>query len=528
MKDLLSNLKENNQDFEFYPTNSRMIATICNYFGRQLKGKTILDIGAGNGNFFTKLEIEMKKVMDIAIQNGADKRDINFWIHKFAIEKSQILIDAMPSDIIVVGADFYEQTLFDKEFDYIFCNPPYSQFKDWMHKIIKETNCNNVIMIMPSRWQDDKALVELVEKRGFTYKILAKDDFLDGERQARAYVDIIVFSRSKRNNNEYGYDHEIPQSFINFFEEEFISNFTAEKDQKIDDRLKDATENELVPAGNLVETMVNLYTLERNNLIDSYKAITKLSERTLRDIGVDKVNLINSLWYKITRLKKEYWQHLIHHTDKITDRLIKNVREDLLSSMSMSGRNDIDFNHGNIYAVIIWIIKNANKSYDQQLLRMFDICIAPENIKNYKSNQKVFETEENRWGHGCGTKQFKNEKEVSNVVLDYRIITRKNQYGHNSWLGSSVEDFVIEDWEIICNNLLGHKNFGDIKFFKNGNCHIKFNVEFAKAFNIQASLLKGWIKDKRQAKEEFEMDITEEDLNFSNFQINKNHFLLLD
>jgi hypothetical protein len=195
----------------------------------------------------------------------------------------------------------------------------------------------------------------------------------------------------------------------------------------------------------------------------------------------------------------------------------------------MSGRNDIDFNHGNIYAVIIWIIKNANKSYDQQLLKMFDICITPENIKNYKSNQKVFETEENRWGHGCGTKtQFKNEKDVRNVVLDYRIITKENQYGHKKWLSSSVEDFVIEDWEIICNNLLGHKNFGDIKFFKNGNCHIKFNVDFAKAFNIQASLLKGWIKDKREAKEEFGMEIKEQDLNFNNFQVNKNNFLLLE
>jgi hypothetical protein len=506
MKNLLDNLKENNQDYEFYPTTQKMVDIIKNdIYIRDYS--SILDIGAGNGNFFKKLNIKCKK---------------------FAIEKSQILIDAMPNDIIMVGADFYEQTLFDKDFDYIFCNPPYSQFKDWMHKIIKETNCNDVIMIVPSRWQDDKALVELVKKRGFTYRILAKDDFLDGERQARAYVDIIVFSRSRRSNNEYGYNHEIPQSFINFFEEEFISNFTGEKDQKIDDRLKDATENELVPAGNLVETMVNLYTLERNNLIDSYKAITKLSERTLRDIGVDKVKLINSLWDKITRLKKEYWQHLIHHTDKITDRLIKNVREDLLCSMSMSGHNDIDFNHGNIYAVIIWIIKNANKSYDEQLLFMFDICIEPANIKKYKSNQKVFETEENRWGSGAGTR-FKNKKEVRNITLDYRIITSINdyRYGYTSYYKQSNENQVIQDWEIICNNLLGHKNFGEIKFYKNNNCHIKFNVDFAKAFNIQASLLKGWIKDKRQAKEEFEMKITDEDLNFNYFQINKNNFLLL-
>ena len=86
MKDLINNIKENNQDFEFYPTNSRMIAKIVDHLGyKNLKHKTILDIGAGNGNFFTKLDIEAKKIIDIAIQNGADKRDDNFYISKFAI-----------------------------------------------------------------------------------------------------------------------------------------------------------------------------------------------------------------------------------------------------------------------------------------------------------------------------------------------------------------------------------------------------------------------------------------------------------
>jgi hypothetical protein len=509
MKDLLSNLKENNQDFEFYPTTQKMVDIIKENVGHLLKCSNILDIGAGNGNFFTKLDLPCQK---------------------FAIEKSQILIDAMPNDVIVIGSDFHEQTLFDKDrIDYIFCNPPYSEFKDWMHKIIKEANCNNVIMIVPSRWKDDNDLMELINKRKFNYRILGNDNFLDSERQARAYVDIILFSRANRHNDDYGYDR-VPRSFIDFFNEEFGINFTCEKDIKLDERMKNAEENEVVPAGNFVEMMVNLYTIEMGQLIDSYKAICKLSENTLKDIGVNKVKLTNSLWEKINKLKKEYWKHLIDRTDKITDRLIEKTRQNLLSIMTLSGKNDINFTAGNIYAVIIWIIKNANKSYDEQLLHMFDICIAPENIKNYKSNKKVFETEENCWGHGCGTKtRFKNDKDVNNVILDYRIITKKGSYYYYRSFGSQDnESYIIQDWETICNNLLGHKNFGEIKFFKNGNCHIKFNVEFAKAFNIQASLLKGWIKDKRQAKEEFEMDITEEDLNFSNFQINKNHFLLLD
>ena len=178
MKNLLDNLKENNQDFEFYPTNSRMIATICNYFGRQLKDKTILDIGAGNGNFFTKLDSEIKKVMNIAIQNGADKRDINFNIHKFAIEKSEILIEQMPNDITIIGADFQQQTLIDKDFDYIFCNPPYSEFREWMYKIINETNSNDVIMIVPSRWIKDDELLALIKKRQFKFDMICFFNYL--------------------------------------------------------------------------------------------------------------------------------------------------------------------------------------------------------------------------------------------------------------------------------------------------------------------------------------------------------------
>lgn len=528
MKNLLDNLKENNQDWEFYPTNSRMIAKIYNYFGRQLNGSTILDIGAGNGNFLTKLEIEAKKIIDIAIQNGADKRDANFYINKFAIEKSEILIEQMPNDITIIGADFQQQTLIDKDFDYIFCNPPYREFKEWMYKIINETNSNDVIMIVPSRWTKDDELLALIKKRQFTFKIIGNDDFLDAERQARAYVDIIHFSRLREKQ---AYDREnresINQSFIDFFEDQFGESFKNEKEKELKEKLEEARENELVAGNNTVETLCNLYNIEFEKLLNSYKAIAQLGEATLKDIGLDKNKILSSLNYKISNLKKDYWRYLINNTDKITSRLIRSIRDKLIEKITVS-IGSIDFNEKNVYAIVIWIIKNANKSYDEQLLFMFDICIEPANIKKYKSNQKVFETEENRWGSGVGTR-FKNKKEVSNITLDYRIITSINDYGYGytSYYRQSKENQVIQDWETICNNLLGHKNFGEIKFYKNNNCHIKFNVDFAKAFNIQASLLKGWIKDKRQAKEEFEMKITDEDLNFNYFQINKNNFLLL-
>ena len=44
---LIKELKENNEDFEFYPTSKNMIDVIIPY----LKCETVLDIGCGTCNF---------------------------------------------------------------------------------------------------------------------------------------------------------------------------------------------------------------------------------------------------------------------------------------------------------------------------------------------------------------------------------------------------------------------------------------------------------------------------------------------
>ena len=503
MKNLLDTLKNNNQDFEFYPTTSKMISDIVNHIGSyNFEKGTILDIGAGNGNFFTKLS----KMCDTT------------YLKKFAIEKSQILINQMPNDIIVVGADFYQQTLIDKDFDLIFCNPPYSEFKAWIEKVISETNCNKVIFIVPERWQEDSSLVELVKKRGFEYKIVSSDDFLDGERQARAKINIIYFTRHRQK-----YYCDLNQSFVDFFQENFSALKTKEAEIKIDKRM----ENELVAGNNLIERMCSLYTLEFKSLMDSFTAISKIDDKTLENIGINRSKVMGALSNRIAKLKNEYWMHLIHNLKEVKERLIYKFREALITSITFAIGN-IDFNEENCYAILIWIIKNANKSMNEQLLFMFDLCIEPENIKKYKSNKLVFETEDRGWGKREDIR-FKNKKEIKDITLDYRIITNSRSYQIRNYYNENEEEHnIINSWEVICNNLLGHTNFGEIKFFKNGNVHLKFNVEFSKAFNVQASLLKGWIKDKRQAVNEFEMDIKEEDLNFNYFHFNNKNQLLIE
>ena len=75
MKNLLDTIKENNEDFEFYPTTQKMVNIIVANVGKSLltTGR-LLDIGAGNGNFFTKLTN--------CVNTSC--------LRKFAIEKSQI------------------------------------------------------------------------------------------------------------------------------------------------------------------------------------------------------------------------------------------------------------------------------------------------------------------------------------------------------------------------------------------------------------------------------------------------------
>lgn len=46
----------------------------------------------------------------------------------------------------------------------------------------------------------------------------------------------------------------------------------------------------------------------------------------------------------------------------------------------------------------------------------------------------------------------------------------------------------------------------EVKVYKNGNAHYKFNTEFSKAFNIEAGRILGWLRNKQEAKEEFNTD----------------------
>lgn len=126
------------QDFEWYPTTDEMLQVVRHDMRSTMHIRdeddincSVLDVGAGNGNPL------------MTLTKGA----------RYAIEKSQILINQMDKDIIVVGTDFYENNLIDKKVSVIFSNPPYSDYAQWVERTICEGNAKFAYFVIPQRWK---------------------------------------------------------------------------------------------------------------------------------------------------------------------------------------------------------------------------------------------------------------------------------------------------------------------------------------------------------------------------------------
>ena len=63
-----------------------------------------------------------------------------------------------------------------------------------------------------------------------------------------------------------------------------------------------------------------------------------------------------------------------------------------------------------------------------------------------------------------------------------------------------VADCFGEKFYIYDNN---GKQLIEYKLFKNGNTHLKLDLELMKAINVEVARLLGWIKDKSDIKQEF-------------------------
>jgi hypothetical protein len=205
MNGLLAKVKQNNEDFEWYPTTNEIIEALYkDILSLDESTSSILDIGAGDGNVFkvlTQLSKDHKeKVADIPRENRNGNYQYYNYVETFnptfyAIEKSKTLIQAMDKDVFVVGSDFNEQSLIDKKVDCIYCNPPYSEYEEWTNKILREANSKIVYLLIPKRWTENEIIQHTIAEREIKYAVIGEYSFEHSDG------DIFVALRLYQNGN---------------------------------------------------------------------------------------------------------------------------------------------------------------------------------------------------------------------------------------------------------------------------------------------------------------------------------------
>lgn len=501
---LISELKNENQDFEFYPTTNEIIDALASdilksatYYNEY---RSVLDVGSGNGKVLKAIKEKTDKCFDL-----------------YGIEKSKILIHNTPNDIYIIGTDFYQQSLIDKDIDITFCNPPYKEYEEWVSKIIKESNSKKLYFVIPSRFVNSDLINQALKYRNVDYKVIDSFSFEDSEdRKARAKVDLISINLE-----------ETTSAFDSLFNEQFKEVIVKFKEDKKDSHSE--VFNKLVTGESLIKSLVEIYNNELNKIKSNYDAVSKLDVSLLKEFNIDIHSIKDLLYQKLKNLKNIYWKEVLSRLSDITDRLTSKNRDSLFKKMNNNG--SIDFTESNIYTVIIWIIKNSKDLIDSQMIEVYEKAINDANVKKYKSNDRVF---------SCDRFRYQDEK-PSHIYLDYRIVLdRCGGLKKDTWSRSveyTLTDYgcyYIQDLLTVANNLGFTCNTVDerlrpynknlwypakyqefeciyngkkevlfeVKAHLNGNIHLRANQKFMLAMNVEYGRLKGWLHSKNDADNE--------------------------
>jgi len=503
---VVKNLKDSGEDFEWYPTTKEIIDVVkqdisgerfCNF-------ESVLDCGAGDGRVLMELPFR----------------------EKYAIEKAQTFIAAMDKSIFIVGTDFTQQTLIDKGVDVVFSNPPYSEFSQWAVKIINEANARFIYLVLPSRWKLDTEIDAAVKRRNADSSTLGSFDFLNADRSARAKVDVVKICLRGKGND----------AFDNWFDSTFrfdIQN-TAESKFESFRRSRDSVKSktsELVIGSDLVEVLQELYHKELENLFAMYRSLETLDSSIMFELGVSLSSVKGGLRSRIEGLKDAYWNELFDKLAAVTNRLTTANRKKLLDRLFKHVH--VDFSTENARAIIVWVIKNANGYLNEQLTDIVKLMAEYANVKNYKSNERLYT--ENEWRYRY------SDEHPTHFMLELRLVlercggvTTSNWAYEREKFGGLTEgacDF-INDLLTVANNIgfdtsnepraerkswssgkrhtFGFRNIHtgknetlmEVKAFKNQNLHIKMDQSFILKLNVEFGRLMGWIGSPSEASDE--------------------------
>lgn len=532
---LVNKQHENGEETEFYPTTQEIVDSAAKWIASNGKETwSILDIGCGNGSFFEKLD-----KTDYFYSDEYKSKNHHSMLHKrykkCGIEKSFILAEQMPEDIILLGSDFNTNTLIDKKVDCIFCNPPYSEYETWAERIITEGNTDKIVLVIPERWKNSERIKTALENRKFKYEVVGNFDFYNAERKARAIVDVIGIMPDSEVYRGERYFKEITDPFDLWFDSTF--SLKAEKQKEEDYEKQRKKKDELVETGDTAESLVKFYNADMQKLYDNYRALEKLDADIFEELKVDVKMLKASLRERLKGLKHLYWDLLFKKYDRLTNRLTTEGRQKVLNRLN--DNTVIDFTMENIFMLTMWIIRHSNTLFDEQLTDFFFRLARSENIHRYKSNLRWNDSDWKYLKDSCCSGYCHNwneelaKEKLKNVMLDYRIIVTDCYNFDYSWshvhmaprcidflydlkviainlgfeldlkIPNQYDEIDTSDWSNINVYTTKGELFCNIKLYKNGNRHIKFCQPFMKKLNIEMARINGWIHSEEEAKDEF-------------------------
>lgn len=487
-------LKESGQDFEWYPTTPEMINVVM---GKLYKdAESILDIGAGDGRTLIRFA---EKCTDAKL---------------YAIEKSSVMIQKQPKEIIPIGTEFFEQNLAAVPVDYIFSNPPFRQFEDWTRKIIVEGYAKRAYLVLPHRWNESQIIADALKQRGATAHTVYAGDFSQGDRPSRAVVDIVEISYPTDGRGN------VQDPFGIWFDQN-VDTFDHAEEFKESDPGRDVARRF---ANASIPEMVEAYLAEYQLLETNYRAIFKLDYALLRELGVNKDAVRDGLKKKIADLKLKYWNLLFDRLDAITSRLTTKSKKTLMDQLTAN--RSVEFTAANAYAVVLWAIKNANQYFDDQLIQLFQDLSTFDGVLNYKSNQRTWKKDGWRYG--------RRDEDFTHYALDYRIVVQKyramknepySDYEYPGELHKNCHEIIADVIAVLSN--LGFSTYSphsqdrgwtggqwenwytndenilfQVKAYKNGNLHLRFMPAAMMALNIEAGRLLKWVRTESDVVQE--------------------------
>jgi hypothetical protein len=543
---LVQDLKAADQDFEWYPTTDEQIALIIDDMKR-IKGHfdfvkrysddvKFLDIGAGDG-----------RVLNAVQAAFAENEDVN--IEPFAIEKAALHTGTYrQKGITLLGTEFYEINFISKHCQIGFVNPPYSDFSTWLQTLITQLNFGLLYAVIPKRWENDGMILEAMKLRGVSFsKILGESDFASADRQARAKVHVVRFSfedvdeitprfKDRRYKPVIGRDAADP--FQMFIENELGLNKTYSKTTEV---FSEAIEKariraelktpgtvgcELVVSKGVLGALLDNYERDLQRVLSQYTLISQLDTTLLQELGVDHEGITKGIKEKLLGYRNVYWALVFENLDALSGRLIGTYRESLLKTLS---DNALDFTHENAVYIINYAVDMANEMIESSLTDVYEKLTCSDSISRYyKSNARMYNDNwryNNQNNHGV------------KYLLDYRFVyTARSNFGL-----APTDEGITAGARTFCNDLmvvlrlLGYSHVRaatayddipvggtlsimgcepgadkpleliNIKLYKNGNRHLRFNQAAMLRFNVTVSRLLGWVRNKNEFEDEGDM-----------------------